>query len=76
MLSQKKKPNRMTNCTEQDNTIPRDYNITLLISLVITIFSISIVIIGFLYNSFVNTQYKRINVLEGRILKLDELIFP
>lgn len=73
MLSQKKKPNRMTHSTEQDK-IPRDYNITLLIFLTITIFSISVVIIGFLYNSFVNTQYKRINVLEERVLKLEELI--
>lgn len=75
MLSQKKKPNRMTNSNEQDNTIPRDYNITLLIFLTITIFSIFIVIIGFLYNSFVNTQSKRINVLEERILKLEESIY-
>ena len=75
MLSQKKKPSRLVNSPEQDNTIPRDYNITLLIFLTITIFSISIVIIGFLYNSFVNTQSKRINVLEERILKLEELIY-
>jgi len=70
-----KKPSRMTHSNEQDNTIPRDYNITLLIFLTITIFSISIVIIGFLYNSFVNTQSKRINVLEERIQKLKELIY-
>lgn len=69
-----KKPNRMTPSNEQDK-IPRDYNITLLISLVITISSIFIVVIGFLYNSFVNTQYKRINALEERILKLEELIY-
>ena len=74
MLSQRKKPNRMTHSNKQDK-IPRDYNITLLISLTITISSISIVIIGFLYNSFVNTQSKRINVLEERILKLEELIY-
>jgi hypothetical protein len=69
-----KKPSRMINSTEQDK-IPRDYNITLLISLVITISSIFIVVIGFLYNSFVNTQYKRINVLEERILKLEKRIY-
>jgi hypothetical protein len=69
-----KKPSRMINSTEQDK-IPRDYNITLLISLAITISSVLIVVVGFLYNSFVNTQYKRINVLEERILKLEELIY-
>jgi len=73
MLSQKKKPNRMAHLNEQDK-IPCDYNITLLISLTITISSIFIVVIGFLYNSFVNTQSKRINVLEERILKLEDLI--
>lgn len=69
-----KKPSRMINSTEQDK-IPRDYNITLLISLAITISSVLIVVVGFLYNSFVNTQYKRINILEERILKLEELIY-
>jgi hypothetical protein len=69
-----KKPSRMINSTEQDK-IPRDYNITLLISLAITISSVLIVVVGFLYNSFVNTQYKRINALEERILKLEELIY-
>ena len=74
MLSQKKKPNRITHSNEQD-TIPRDYNIMLLIFLTITISSVLIVVIGFLYNSFVNTQYKKINALEERVLKLEELIF-